>query len=183
MLIYPTVLRMTFNTPLPQKRASMLRVNLAGEYGARSIYQGQLRVLKNHPVAPVLTHMLDQEVAHLHFFEKACVGERVRPSALSPLWYMAGQLLGMATAALGPQSAMACTMAVETVIDQHYQEQIEALPLDDPLRETLVQFQAEEREHHDTARLHQGQEAPAYPVLSSVIQAGSRLAIALAKRV
>ena len=161
----------------------MLRVNLAGEYGARSIYQGQLRVLKNHDSAPVLSHMLNQEQEHLHFFEKACVRERVRPSALSPLWYGAGQLLGMITAAMGPKSAMACTMAVETVIGQHYQEQIQALPLEDPLRETLVQFQAEEREHHDTAADHQGQDAPGYPVLSAVIQAGSRLAIALAKRV
>jgi ubiquinone biosynthesis monooxygenase Coq7 len=74
-------------------------------------------------------------------------------------------------------------MAVETVIDQHYQEQIQALPLNDPLRETLVQFQAEEREHHDTASAHHGQDAPGYPLLSALIQAGSRLAIALAKRV
>lgn len=161
----------------------MLRVNLAGEYGARCIYQGQLRVLKHHPCAPVLQEMLDQEATHLRFFQQACVRERVRPSALSPLWYAAGHLLGMVTAAMGPKTAMACTMAVETVIDQHYQEQIQALPLNDPLRETLVQFQAEEREHHDTASAHHGHDAPGYPLLSAVIQTGSRLAIALAKRV
>jgi ubiquinone biosynthesis monooxygenase Coq7 len=174
---------MTSKPLFPEERAQMLRVNLAGEYGARCIYQGQLRVLKHHACAPVLQEMLDQEAVHLRFFEQACVQERVRPSALSPLWYGAGQVLGMVTAALGPKTAMACTMAVETVIDQHYQEQIQALPLNDPLRETLVQFQAEEREHHDTASAHHGQDAPGYPLLSALIQTGSRLAIALAKRV
>jgi ubiquinone biosynthesis monooxygenase Coq7 len=68
---------MTSNPLFPEERAQMLRVNLAGEYGARSIYQGQLRVLKHHACAPVLQEMLDQEAVHLRFFEQACVQERV----------------------------------------------------------------------------------------------------------
>jgi ubiquinone biosynthesis monooxygenase Coq7 len=174
---------MTFNFLFPQGRAAMLRVNLAGEYGAQCIYRGQLRILQHHACAPVLSHMLEQEQVHWRFFQKACVQERVRPSALSPLWCAAGYMLGMVTATMGPKTAMACTMAVETVIQTHYEDQIQALPHNDPLRETLLHFQEEEREHHDTASAHHGQEALGYPLLSAAIQAGSRLAIAIAKRI
>jgi 3-demethoxyubiquinol 3-hydroxylase len=97
----------------------MMRVNHAGEYGAKRIYDGQLAVLKRSPVAPVIRRMAEQERRHLEAFEKLLPDRRVRPTALHPLWHAAGYALGAATALLGERAAMACTVAVEEVIDEH----------------------------------------------------------------
>src|SRR5262245_60586796 len=101
----------------------IIRVDHAGEFGARRIYEGQLAVLKNHPDAAVIRHMHEHELTHLRTFEKLMVERRVRPTALHPLWNLAGFALGAATALLGPKAAMACTVAVEEVIDEHYRQQ------------------------------------------------------------
>src|SRR3546814_4906889 len=100
--------------------ARMLRVDHAGEYGARRIYEGQLAVLGKSACAPTLKHMHAQELVHLRTFEDLLVRHRVRPTLLQPVWHVAGFALGAATALLGEKAAMACTVAVEEVIDEHY---------------------------------------------------------------
>lgn len=57
---------------------------------------------------------------------------RVRPSALLPFWNIAGFALGAGTALLGKEAAMACTVAVEDVIGDHYNSQIRQLVEDNP---------------------------------------------------
>src|SRR5690606_41759143 len=99
----------------------------AGEYGAKRIYEGQLSVLKGTAHEETLQHMLDQELHHLETFNTMMVRERVRPTALQPLWHLGAYAMGKATALMGPQAAMACTVAVETVIDEHYAEQLKTL--------------------------------------------------------
>jgi len=164
----------------PEKKvASMLRVNLAGEYGAKRIYEGQLAVLKASPSAPLLEHMKDQEEGHLRRFEEWVIKNRVRPTFLQPLWHVAGYALGVTTGLLGEKAAMACTVAVEEVIDQHYEKQLAHLgDQNRELSDLIYACQQEEREHRDMA-LEQG---PAYPVLSASIKAASRLAIWLSER-
>jgi 3-demethoxyubiquinol 3-hydroxylase len=167
--------------------ASMLRVNHAGEYGAKRIYEGQLAVLGDNPkMKKLLQHMAEQERLHLDYFEQEIVKRGVRPTALHPLWHAAGYALGALTARLGPEAAMACTVAVEEVISGHYGEQLEALgqkPEEKALRERIKKFKAEEEEHHDIGLAHKAEEAPGYGLLSALIRGGSRLAIAVAKRV
>lgn len=163
------------------QKAAMLRVNLAGEYGAKRIYEGQLAVLKNHPSAPLLEHMKAQELIHLEQFEKWVVEERVRPTVLQPLWHVAGYGLGVVTGLLGEKAAMACTAAVEEVIDQHYENQLAQLGDEEiELKELIQRFQQDEQDHRETALEHGGGD---YPILSGAIKAGSRLAIWLSERV
>jgi len=162
----------------------IIRVDHAGEFGAKRIYEGQLAVLRGKPEAQAIEHMYQQELEHLRTFEKLMVERRVRPSALHPLWNAAGFALGAATALLGPKAAMACTVAVEEVIDQHYRAQSEQLGADEaPLKAKIEKFRAEELEHRDTGLEHGAQQAPAYPLLTGAIKAGSRLAIWLAERI
>jgi len=163
-----------------------IRVDHAGEYGAVRIYEGQLAVLGKGNSGPVIKHMLDQEKAHLETFDGLIAERRVRPTALMPLWHVAGFALGAATALLGEKAAMACTVAVEETIDEHYAEQIEALePYGDEaaLKETCVKFREDELAHRDTGLEHGAEQAPGYEVLSGAIKAGSRLAIWLSTRV
>ena len=175
---------------LPGDRASaetiarMIRVNQAGEYGAARIYDGQLAVLKDSPAATAVRHMAAQEKRHLERFDTLVAERRVRPTALSPLWHVAGYALGAATALIGERAAMACTVAVEEVIDEHYRHQLETLgEADTGLAAIVADFRAEEIEHRDTALKHGAADAPGYPVLSAAIKAGSRLAIWLSTRI
>ena len=59
----------------------MIRVDHAGEYGAVRIYEGQLAVLGDRAIAPVIKHMADQEREHLSTFEALAVKHRARPTA------------------------------------------------------------------------------------------------------
>ena len=162
----------------------IIRVDHAGEYGAKRIYEGQLAVLKHGPEAQVVRRMYEQELEHLKAFEKLMVERRARPSALHPIWHVAGYALGAATAMLGPKAAMACTVAVEEVIDRHYREQAEKLGRDErPLRDTIEKFRADELHHRDSGLAHGAEQAPAYPLLTAAIKAGSRLAIWCAERI
>ncbi len=161
----------------------MIRVDQAGEYGARRIYEGQLAVLGRRPVAVTIRRMADQEQRHLETFNKLIVERRVRPTALTPLWHIAGFALGAGTALLGEKAAMACTVAVEEVIGEHYAGQESNLGKDEKdLKETLERFRLEEQEHRDTALAHGAEQAPAYPILSRAIKDGTRLAIWLSTR-
>lgn len=164
--------------------ARIIRVDHAGEYGARRIYEGQLAVLRQAPSGPVIAEMHRQEVRHLEAFEGLIGDRRVRPTALQPLWHVAGFALGAATALLGEKAAMACTVAVEEVIDEHYARQIERLGEDEAeLRDALAGFRADELAHRDTGLAHGAGEAPGHAALSAAIKAGSRLAIWLSERV
>jgi ubiquinone biosynthesis monooxygenase Coq7 len=161
-----------------------IRVDHAGEYGAKRIYQGQLAVLGRGPKGDILRHMQAQEQVHLDTFSALVAERRVRPTALLPFWHVAGFALGAATAALGERAAMACTVAVEEAIDEHYRAQSAQLGEDEaPLRETIETFRAEELEHRDIGLANEAELTPGYRVLSALIKAGCKVAIAVSERV
>lgn len=165
--------------------ASMIRVDQAGEYGAARIYAAQLAVLGNrHPASRPIRHMAAQEQRHLDRFNAMMADRGVRPTLLQPFWRVAGFALGAVTAAIGPEAAMACTAAIETEIDNHYGEQLQTLGADDPeLSAAIAEFRAEELEHKATAIAEGAERAPAYPLMSSAIRLGCRVAIELSKRI
>ncbi len=163
---------------------AMIRVDHAGEYGAVRIYEGQLAVLKNRGSAATIRHMAEQEQRHLKTFDRLVNERRVRPTALEPLWRMAGFALGAATALMGEKAAFACTAAVEEAIDEHYAGQLKALGESDPgLKKTVEEFRADEAAHRQTALEHGAEEAPAYRLLSEAIKAGCRAAIKLSEKI
>ncbi len=162
----------------------MIRVDHAGEYGAVRIYEGQLAVLGKSAKAPVIERMVAQEREHLSAFDKLVADNRVRPTAMLPLWHIAGFALGAGTALLGESAAMACTVAVEEVIDEHYAGQIARLGDEDgDLRDTFEKFRLEEVEHRDTGLEHGAEKTPGYEALTGLVKAGSRFAIWLSERV
>jgi len=164
---------------------SMIRVDQAGEFGAAMIYRGQLAVLgTRHPAAREIARMKAQEERHLAAFDALMRERKVRPTLLQPLWRAAGFGLGAATALLGPEAAMACTAAIETEIDRHYGEQLDALGDEDgELSSMVARFRVEEVEHRDRAIEAGAERAFAWPLLSGMIRSGCRAAIALSKRI
>lgn len=166
--------------------ANMVRVDHAGEYGAIRIYEGQLAVLGKTSVSDPIGKMLDQERGHLKQFDDLIVKRRIRPSALLPFWHVLGFALGAGTALLGRKAAMACTVAVEEVIDQHYTTQIKEL--DDQanelkLKRIIKKFREEELEHRDVGLNSGATELPGFKVLRGVIKVGSLTAIWLSTRI
>ncbi|NMW32608.1 demethoxyubiquinone hydroxylase family protein [Altererythrobacter sp. RZ02] len=165
----------------------MIRVDQAGEFGATRIYAGQLAVMGDrHPLSAEITAMAAQEDVHHEKFNALMAERGVRPTALHPFWSVAGYALGAGTALLGPEAAMACTAAVETEIDKHYSDQLDALAennADPELSEMIEEFREDEREHRDAAFAAGAEKAPAYPLLSGVIRLGCRAAIKISERI
>jgi len=162
----------------------IIRVDHAGEFGAVRIYEGQYAVLKNTDQAETIKHMKEQEEVHREKFEQLLTERRIRPTLLSPLWGVAGFALGAGTALLGKEAAMACTEAVEEVIDEHYQHQLQQLGDDESeLKETIQKFREEEIEHRDIARENGAADAPGYELLTAAVKTGSKLAIWLSSRI
>ena len=161
-----------------------IRVDHAGERAAQQIYRGQLVVLGQHEMGDEIRHMMKQEVEHLETFDTLINERKVRPSFLDPVWGTAGFVLGLVTAAMGPKAAMACTIAVEEVIGEHYQKQAENLGSDEAsLKKTIERFRDEELEHRDIAVDYKGREARHYKMLHDVIQKGCRTAIKIAEKI
>lgn len=164
--------------------ARMIRVDHAGEYGAARIYDGQLAVLGRAAGAGEIRRMAEQEKSHLEAFDKLVVERRVRPTALSPLWHVAGYALGAASALMGERAAMACTVAVETVIGEHYAGQAARLGDDEAeLRALIEEFREDELGHRDAALAGGAEEMAGYGPFSRAVKAGTRLAIWLSERI
>lgn len=176
--------RMPGDPTRDQMIKSMIRVDHAGEHGAVRIYAGQLAVLAGTDAEDTIREMAEQEQKHLLTFDSMIADRQVRPTALTPIWHVAGFALGAGTALLGPKAAMACTQAVEEVIDEHYAAQAEQLGDDEKdLRDTVEEFRADERAHRDKAIEEGAEQAPGYEILTGAVKAGSKLAIWLSSRI
>lgn len=167
--------------------AEILRVDHAGELAAVAIYRGQRAVLGEAPgrsrIARQLAEMEAHEAVHLARFDALLTQNRVRPTALTPLWRLAGFALGAGTALLGEKAAYACTEAVENVIEDHYAKQVAELADREPaLAAELSEFRAEELAHRDVAAAEGAHETPGYTLLSAVIRAGCRTAIKISEK-
>ncbi|HEY8571970.1 demethoxyubiquinone hydroxylase family protein [Phenylobacterium sp.] len=168
--------------------AEILRVDHAGELGAVSIYRGQRAVFGetagNARIAGQLAEMEAHEAEHLARFDRLLTERRVRPTALAPVWRLAGFALGAGTALLGDKAAHACTEAVENVIEEHYAGQIAELSAQDPeLAAELERFRQDELAHRDLAVDEGAREAPGYGILSAVIRTGCRAAIKISEKI
>ena len=174
--------------PRESRIDEIIRVDHAGEYGAVQIYRGQRavfdRIAHKQDTAELIREMEAGEQHHLETFDRLLFERNVRPTALAPVWNAAGFALGAATALMGEKAAMACTSAVEEVIEQHYADQAEELGEREPeLRRTIEEFREDELEHRDTAIEAGAEETPGYTALSGAIKLACRVAIRLSEKV
>ncbi len=167
--------------------AEILRVDHAGELAAVHIYRGQSLVFgdtKKAALGKQFEHMQGEEQVHLDAFEALMRERGVRPTVMTPVWRLAALGLGVGTALLGEKAAHACTEAVESVIGDHYADQVRHVQASDPeLAAKLSQFRDDELGHHDRAVEQGAREAPAYPLLSAIIKAGCKAAIKISEKI
>ena len=170
---------------MKNKLNQILRVDHAGEVGASKIYEGQIKILGNTEIGPLLQKMKDQEQEHLDTFHQLLNDYEVRPTALMPIWNAAGFMLGAFTASLGKNAAMACTIAVEEVIGKHYEKQSASLTDKkySKLRKKLLKFRDDELDHKDIATENDGMKTPGYKFLKFFIQSGCKAAIKISEKI
>ncbi len=179
-----------FTTP-SKAIEEMIRVNHAGEYGAKRIYQGQLNYIKHQFDYTIINNMLQQEEIHLNYFNELLLQRNIRPTILLSLWHIIGYQLGSLSVLLGTKSAMLLTQSIEEVIEQHYQNQIDYLTssnIESELLTTIRQFQAEEIEHKEIAVEQGSEEFPIFLVkvaslIKKMIKLKCSLAITLSKKI
>ncbi len=162
----------------------MIRVDHAGEYGAKRIYEGQLDSSLDYQATSTIKHMLQQEELHLSYFTNLLLERKVRPTILIPFWHVTGYLLGKLSAMIGPSTAMLVTQSIEEVIEQHYQKQInylESSNVEKDLLSNIKQFQLDEIEHKDTAVSFRSDEAIYGGIMSRIIKYICVMAIKVSK--
>ena len=139
---------------LKKKIDEIIRVNHAGEYGAQRIYSGQIKFCKKEDLKKKLKKIIDEEYEHYEYFNDVMISKRTRPTLMNPLWHHGGFFLGMFTSLLGEKYVHACTEAVEEVIVEHYEEQIEFLEkrgVEKQMLKKIKKFRADEDEHRHFA--------------------------------
>ena len=181
-----------------KKLEEMIRVNHAGEFGAKVIYDGQMAALKmkkDYETIKIVKHMKTQEDAHYDYFDAEIKKQKIRPTLMQPIWKIGGFALGFFTALADKKAAMVCTTAVEETIDEHYQEQIKFLEKEDKfldekekvgvanLKEKIQKFRDEELEHRDIAYDNNAADLKCFTPLSKFIKTATRFAISVSKKI
>ncbi len=181
-----------------KKISEIIRVNHAGEFGAKVIYDGQIAALKlkrDHHTANLVKHMKEQEDVHFDYFNQEISTQKIRPTAMQPIWKIGGFTLGFLTGILDKRAAMCCTTAVEEVIDEHYQQQLDFIAKEQifldkdeqkkllALKEKIEKFRNEELEHRDIGYDHHAAELPYFKPLSKAIKLTTKFAIAVSKKI
>jgi ubiquinone biosynthesis monooxygenase Coq7 len=166
------------------KIAEIIRVNHAGEYGAKRIYEAQFKFTKNKETKILIKEMLDSEQVHLDYFNRQLIERKIRPTIFTPLWHIGGYMLGATSALIGSKTAMLVTEKVEEVIAEHYQEQIKYLEGQDQLEllSHIKQFQAEEMTHQQIAIKNNSQGSICPLLFGVIIKNICKVAISISKR-
>jgi ubiquinone biosynthesis monooxygenase Coq7 len=164
----------------------IIRVNHAGEYGAKRIYQGQLKYIKSQNDHILIKEMLDHEEIHLNYFEKKLLEKKVRPTVLLFFWHHYGFLLGALSSLTGIKTAMLVTESVEEVIEKHYEQQINYLEnknVEPELLNNIIKFRLDEIEHKAIAIANDSTEAIFADITSKIVKIICRISISLSKKI
>ncbi len=167
--------------------ARIIRVNQAGEIGAQKIYTAQKKVfgfLGKYDDVKEISRMAEEEQEHLDYFNTKIKTHNVRPTILGPIWEIGATAIGFSTAIMGSKAAYTCTEAVEEVIVEHYQDQIDLLEGIDPeLQSKIRKFQQDEEGHKQTAIEHGSQQVFAYKILRQILRKTTQAAVFVAEKI
>jgi 3-demethoxyubiquinol 3-hydroxylase len=172
----------TYSKNRQKRLEQIVRINHAGEYAARFIYEGQLKYIHDPRVKRKIEEMAEHEKEHLEYFEKQIIENQYRPTVLQPLVKRLAYSVGVLSAYLGTDAAMLCTHAVEDVISQHYKEQESVLDsADKDLKQKITKFREEEESHYDIAEDYNLKGVVGGKLFQKLIRFGCGLGIKLTK--
>ena len=161
----------------------IVRVDQAGEIGAQRIYNGQkfvFKLLNNKKEYEIFSEMAQEEKEHLDYFNNLAKQKNIKPSKLAPLFDIGAFAMGVGTALMGRKAAYVCTEAVEEVIEQHYNKQIDQLDkIDTEIQKKITKFRDDESHHKETGNKNSDK---SHPLLKKLINKTTEAAIFLAER-
>ena len=158
----------------------ILKVNHAGEFGAISIYTGQIAVARlfARGLVPKLEEFRSHERGHREVFRAEL--ERRGRARCKSYWLcgFGGLVLGLLTGLLGRSGISATTVAVESVVLRHLERQlVELQGVDEPAVSAISSILAEERGHHDQAASHVSENSRLRRVLEPLVSAATESVI------
>ena len=134
---------------------SFLRSDHAGEVGAVYIYKGILSIAKDPALVEFSKRHLETEKEHLRKIEEVLPASK--RSKLVGIWKVAGYLLGFLPSLLGPRIVFATIEAVESFVEDHYEEQLRYLRAQDDPDQALINLlqscQDDEIEHKNESAI------------------------------
>ena len=163
-----------------------LKVDHAGEFGAISIYTGQILMAKlfARDLVAELIEFRSHERGHRAIFG-AELERRGRPRCRS-YWLcgLGGLILGLTTGLLGRKAISATTVAVESVVLRHLERQlVELRGIDDAAVVAISAIVAEERLHHDQAASHVAESSFWSRLLNPVVSSATEAVIWMGMRI
>ena len=134
---------------------SFLRSDHAGEVGAVYIYKGILSIAKDPALVEFSKRHLETEKEHLRKIEEVLPASK--RSKLVGIWKVAGYLLGFIPSLFGPRIVFATIEAVESFVEDHYEEQLKYLRAQDDPDQALINLlqscQDDEIEHKNESAI------------------------------
>ena len=154
---------------------SLLRSDHAGEIGAVNIYKGILWCAKDPVVLAFANRHLEVELRHLESVERILTPKN--RSILSPLWILAGRVLGLVAVAGGQNFLFSTIASVEEFVVEHYERQLPFFH--GSVRELLLQMMSEEDSHREDAALRSSKKFAFWDLL---VKKGCFLAVLASSR-
>lgn len=176
------------NTRYASSIRAELRASHAGETGAVWIYRGILlvnRFKRDADIGTFAKHHLATEKDHLVQFENLI--HRFRGSALLFIWMFAGFMMGVVSTLLGRKWVYYTIYKVESFVDAHYRQQINALSKLEffdkiEIIKMMEACNADEQDHRDEAlNALNGEPNLAMRVWGKLVGTGSHCAVVVAK--
>lgn len=170
------------NSLIPNILMSHFRTNHAGETGAVYIYKGILKVSKDREIINFSKKHLNTEQNHLEIIEK--ILPLNQKSKLIFLWKIFGYLTGFIPALLGTSYIYATIFAVESFVENHYQDQIKIISNEKKytkMQNLIKELMHDEIEHKEEALAKIKNMNITHKIWMKIVKSGSILAVKISK--
>ena len=163
----------------------VMKVDHSGEHGAICIYRAQrwFARWRAPDMIEELSAFLAHEKRHRALFGAELRRRERRRCRSYHLCGLGGFVLGAVTGLCGRRAIAATTVAIETVVLRHMQEQVAELDMvDRAAADTLRDVIADEQEHHDLSHLRLTPPGVWPKVINPVVSASTQAVIWLGMR-
>ncbi|WP_296811112.1 2-polyprenyl-3-methyl-6-methoxy-1,4-benzoquinone monooxygenase [Thiocapsa sp.] len=148
--------------------ARLMRINHTGEVCAQALYQGQALTAKLPDTRKRMERSAKEENDHLAWCAARLEDLGDRKSLLNPLWYAGSFAMGAAAGLAGDKWSLGFVVETERQVEDHLDEHLEQIPIDDEKTRTILeQMKADEVHHAQIAHAAGGAELPA-PIRSAM---------------
>jgi 3-demethoxyubiquinol 3-hydroxylase len=141
------------NTDERRLSGALMRVNHVGEVCAQALYNAQGLSTRDPRLKRQFEQAAQEETDHLAWTQRRLHELGARPSLLNPLWYAGAFGIGLLAGRAGDKVSLGFVVETERQVEQHLEEHLSRLPLNDTASRAVVrQMKADEARHGATAQ-------------------------------